>query len=150
MKIDKKQVGENIMLVCTMFVGFFVYLLVYRGLLHLMTPHIPIIPGDGFARDATITLENLIEYVIFTGFWEEMAFRVAPIKIAKIINPELLWPVIFISSIIFGWGHGGLHGLMFQGVMGLGFSYVYIKTKYSYISVAILHMMWNAFYYLML
>jgi membrane protease YdiL (CAAX protease family) len=115
-----------------------------------MTPHIPIIPGDGFARNAEISLQAFIEYIAFTALWEEMAFRVVPIKVATIINPKLLWPVIFLSSIIFGWGHGGLHGLMFQGVMGIGFSYVYVKSKYSYLSVVVLHAMWNTFCYLML
>jgi membrane protease YdiL (CAAX protease family) len=136
---------NNVSLVCTMFVGFFVYLMLFKCLLHAMYPHIPIM-FDG--KSPGIDLRTFVESIVFTALWEEMAFRVAPIKIATIINPKLIWPVIFISSIIFGYGHGGLHGLMFQGVMGLGFSYVYMKT--NYISAVVLHAMWNTFCFLML
>lgn len=81
---------------------------------------------------------------ILAPLWEELAFRYIPIRIATLINPTLIMPVVLLSSLIFGWGHGyGTVSLLQQGVMGLIFSWVYIKNNNSYWSSTILHAMWN-------
>lgn len=84
---------------------------------------------------------------IWAAVWEEAVFRVAPITIAKRVNPELILPVVIISSALFGWGHGsGPVSLLIQGVMGFVLSCLYIKNNYSYWSVVLLHSSWNSFY----
>lgn len=86
---------------------------------------------------------------IFAPLWEELAFRHAPMLIAKHFNKaskkvNLTWPVVIISSVIFGWGHGqGPISLLIQGVGGLLFSWVYLKNNYSYWSSVALHCLWN-------
>ncbi|HEY0751364.1 MAG TPA: CPBP family intramembrane glutamic endopeptidase [Chitinophagaceae bacterium] len=82
--------------------------------------------------------------VITAPLWEELAFRVIPIGIAKRFGEQYIMPVILLSSIIFGWGHGsGPISLMIQGVGGFILSLVYIKTNYNYWCVVALHAMWN-------
>lgn len=83
--------------------------------------------------------------VIWAAVWEEAVFRVAPITIAKKINPELIFPVVIISSAIFGWNHGaGPISLLIQGIMGFVLSCLYVKNNFSYWSVVLLHSSWNA------
>lgn len=81
---------------------------------------------------------------ISAPLWEELAFRYAPITIAKNFGEQYLLPVIVISSVLFGWGHGqGPISLMIQGVAGFLFSLLYIKNNYSYVSTVISHFLWN-------
>ena len=83
--------------------------------------------------------------VIWAAVWEEAVFRVAPITIANKIDPKLIFPVVIISSALFGWGHGaGPISLLIQGVMGFVLSCLYIKNGFSYWSVVLLHSSWNA------
>lgn len=84
---------------------------------------------------------------IFAPLWEELVFRHAPLLIAKRFSKpgkSVIWPVVIISSALFGWGHGaGPISLLIQGVGGLIFSYVYLKNNYSYWSSTFLHFLWN-------
>jgi membrane protease YdiL (CAAX protease family) len=83
---------------------------------------------------------------VWAPIWEEVVFRWAPITIAKGMNEKLLWPVIIISSAIFGWGHGeGPYSLLIQGMGGIMLSFLYIKNNYSLWSSIVLHSMWNTF-----
>jgi membrane protease YdiL (CAAX protease family) len=67
-----------------------------------------------------------------------------PITIVRIMDERLLTPIVILSSIIFGWAHGfGAVSLMYQGVMGIVFSYVYIKNGNCYWSSVVLHSLWN-------
>lgn len=92
----------------------------------------------------TLSINNFVFACILAPLWEEAAFRYAPITIAKKFGKDYLLPVIVISSIIFGWLHGhGVYSLIFQGVMGLVLSWVYIKNNYSYWSSVALHSAWN-------
>lgn len=86
--------------------------------------------------------------VIFAPLWEELAWRYAPITLAqqlkKHCNLDLLWPIVIISSIHFGWGHGyGPISLLMQGIGGFALSYVYIKNGFSYWSSVAMHALWN-------
>lgn len=81
---------------------------------------------------------------IVAPIWEELAFRVAPLKLAKKFGEDTFVPIIIISSVLFGWGHGyGAESLLMQGVMGLVFSYVYLKNGFSAWSSMTLHALWN-------
>jgi membrane protease YdiL (CAAX protease family) len=81
---------------------------------------------------------------IMAPLWEEAAFRYAPITIAKNFGEQYLLPVIVISSVLFGWGHGfGPISLLIQGVAGFLFSLLYIKNNYSYLSTVVSHFLWN-------
>lgn len=81
---------------------------------------------------------------IWAPLWEELAFRYAPMKIAKILGKKTILPIAIISSMLFGWGHGyGPISLLFQGVMGFTFCCVYIKNGFSYWSTVFLHFLWN-------
>jgi membrane protease YdiL (CAAX protease family) len=94
------------------------------------------------------TLGAFFFSVIFAPLWEELAFRHAPYLIAKKLNESLkvnfTWPIMILSSVIFGWGHGlGPISLLIQGVAGLALSYAYLKNNYSYWSSVIVHALWN-------
>lgn len=85
---------------------------------------------------------------ILAPLWEELAFRHAPIQIAKglykALDVDFTIPIVIISSAIFGWGHGhGPISILMQGVGGLVLSFVYIKNGYSYWSSVIVHFLWN-------
>lgn len=129
-----------------------------------------IIIGAGFA---IITLwiagvhygvESLVTYTVFgmsfTKFgtfffscivaplWEELAFRHAPLQIAKKMGKahkkNYIMPVVIISSALFGWGHGeGAMSILNQGVMGAVLCYVYLKNGYSFWSSTAVHFLWN-------
>lgn len=86
--------------------------------------------------------------VIFAPLWEELTWRWFPITVArqfkKHLNVDLLWPIVVVSSINFGWGHGnGPISLLLQGVGGFALSYVYIKNGFSYWSSVAAHALWN-------
>lgn len=83
--------------------------------------------------------------VILAPLWEELAFRVIPVAIAEQLNPKLLWPIIGLSTIIFAFGHTDSPSpLLIQGVLGLGFMAVYLKTR-SYLCSVLIHSLWNGF-----
>jgi membrane protease YdiL (CAAX protease family) len=94
--------------------------------------------------------------VVVAPLWEELAFRVIPIRVATQLDlklgTKLLWPIIGLSSIMFGLGHDSFwpFHLLFQGAMGVVFSYLYIKNNYSYWPNVLLHAMWNFFVIFML
>lgn len=83
--------------------------------------------------------------------WEEFVFRVFPIKLAMMLDKALgiksLWYVVGAASVWFGLGHDNFWPmqLIWQGCMGLVFSYVYIKNNCSYWPNVLLHAMWNFF-----
>lgn len=97
---------------------------------------------------------------ILAPLWEEVAFRVVPILWAEIHSLKqkdivlpgnsvaggksgfLFWTCC-LSSIIFGLGHGSIINLLFQGVSGLTFSWLYHKNNDSYWSVFAAHSLWN-------
>lgn len=91
---------------------------------------------------------NIKYYIIFTcilaPLWEELAFRWFPIKVARLLGKDYIIPVMVLSTIIFGWGHGrGIYSLLFQGVVGMIFCITYIKNNYSYWSAVALHSAYN-------
>lgn len=81
---------------------------------------------------------------IFAPLWEELAFRVIPMQYAKNLGPQYIIPTLFLSSLIFGWGHGqGPISLLIQGVGGFILGVAYIKTNYNYWVPVAMHSAWN-------
>jgi membrane protease YdiL (CAAX protease family) len=89
-------------------------------------------------------LSQFFFLVISAPLWEELAFRHAPALLAKALGKGFLFPIMIISSMLFGWGHNnGPESLMLQGCMGFVFFCLYIKNGYSYWSSVVLHALWN-------
>lgn len=87
---------------------------------------------------------------IWAPIWEEWAFRWVPVTIARAFNPQMMFPVVLLSSLIFGWGHGyGPTSLLIQGVMGFVLACVYLKNGNLIYSI-LLHSMWNSFCFFIL
>lgn len=78
---------------------------------------------------------------------EELKFRILPLTFARFFDEgtdRLLWPTILATSLWFGFAHGrGIISLCVQGVHGVVFAYVYIKTNRTYWCSALLHAMYN-------
>ncbi len=90
---------------------------------------------------------KFIHACIFAPIVEEIIFRIAPIQILK--RTKLLipigFPVILLTSAIFGWMHGDSMNVMTQGVGGMVFAWVYIRNNYCFVSGMATHFLWNAF-----
>lgn len=81
---------------------------------------------------------------IFAPLWEEALFRYFPLEIAR-HSKNFKWiafPVIVGSALIFGWLHGSVLNIIFQGVSGILLGWVYLKND-SYWSSVLLHSLWN-------
>lgn len=88
--------------------------------------------------------------VIAAPLWEELAFRVIPIKLGykldRLVGGGIIWLIVALTTIIFGWGHGqGTVSLMIQGYMGFIMALVYMKNGDHYWSSVSVHAMWNLF-----
>ena len=96
-----------------------------------------------------VTFLDVFMACICAPTWEELCFRWAPIEIARGLGDQMVLPVILISSVVFGLGHGnGIFSLLVQGVMGFTFSMLYIKNNYSIWTTMLLHSMWNSFVFM--
>lgn len=105
-------------------------------------------PDGGFLKPYDIYTSGAAASFFFgcilAPLWEEAAFRFAPITLAKHFGKDVMVPVIVISSVLFGWGHGsGPTSILIQGVGGVILSWLYIKNNYSYISSVTSHFLWN-------
>lgn len=95
---------------------------------------------------------------ILAPLWEEVIFRVFPIKFARILEfsvranekivkqlsqRHIMLLFVVVSSIIFGIGHGSIINILFQGISGLFMCYLYIKNGDSYGSTVVYHGLWN-------
>lgn len=94
------------------------------------------------------TLGVFVFACVLAPLWEEAAFRHAPLQIAKSfkekLGMDLIIPIVIISSVIFGLGHGnGSISLMVQGVGGVLLSLAYIWGGFNYWTSVAAHFMWN-------
>lgn len=89
------------------------------------------------------TIQHAVFYsFIFAPIWEELAFRYAPIELAKVIGEKALLPTIVGMSCFFGWIHySNPESVLLQGVIGFILSIVYIKNGYWW--GVLLHAMYN-------
>ena len=109
-----------------------------KFLIVLNYPTITIIEAPSFSN------YDLFFVIIFAPLWEELAYRYAPLVITNKINSDLLLPVVVLTSIWFGWGHGEApEGVLLQGVLGFIFAFVYIKNGFSYWSSVTVHALYN-------
>lgn len=134
-----KQKAKNILL---FFLILFVWILGVNFLLGLLLGP----PSSSY----TLNLPTFIFTCICAPLFEEIVYRAAPLKIAKVIGDKLnitkklILPVMLASAVIFGWDHnGGAITVLKQGMMGFVFSVVYIKNNYCYWSAVTIHFMWN-------
>lgn len=126
------------------FVVCLIWTIAMQAFLSLFTSMPPFL-----SHRSTFSVAGLFFGCVWAPIWEELAFRVVPVTIARTLNQEAVLPVVFLSSIIFGWAHNfGPVSLLFQGFMGFAFSVMYIKNNYCYASAVTLHSMWNLFCFL--
>lgn len=86
---------------------------------------------------------------ISAPIFEEAFFRYGIIgsvrKANKKDNPSIMWPVVIMSSLLFGWMHHNMNELyvLNQGVAGLVFAIVYIRSGYQLWTAIVLHSLLN-------
>lgn len=136
------SLSKKIPIICMSFVFIISWIfLVKLGLKYLLSYN------DFFGYTYT-AIGTFFFACIFAPLWEELVFRHAPLQIGKELkikkDIDVILPIAFITSCIFGWGHGNsAMGVLVQGVCGLALSFTYIKTGYSYWSSVFLHFLWN-------
>lgn len=81
--------------------------------------------------------------LILCPLWEELAFRVIPIQIARVVPRNLTWPIVLMAGFIFGWYHGSLANIIMQGVLGVIMTWVYIRNGFSFMSSFLTHAFYN-------
>lgn len=143
MNLVGEQIGkvDKIKNIATAFVFILIWVVTLQALLSLIVRIPSVIPNT-----SSVTLRALFFACIVAPLWEEATYRVAPIMIARTLSQQIVFPVVIISSALFGFGHGhGVHSLLFQGMMGFVFCVIYIKNNYCYLSAVTLHAMWNFF-----
>lgn len=117
-------------------------------LVNLALSSMGILPVVEWHTFQLMSLRAFVFGVVLAPLWEELAFRYVPVTVAQKINKELVLPVIVLSSILFGWGHGmGPISLLIQGVGGFILSCLYIKNNNSYWSCVLVHALWNVIVY---
>lgn len=96
-------------------------------------------------KDRRIVVSLLFNLLIISPIVEESLFRLLPIGIVlKICGKEnkiVLWPVIIISSVIFGWIHGSWRNIFIQGSVGIVLSAAFLKG--GYVSSVVAHIVCN-------
>lgn len=82
---------------------------------------------------------------ILGPLWEELVFRVAPVKLLRFlkVDNKVLWLVMLAICCIFGINHGSPYNIYYQGVVGAGFTWLYIKNGDCFWSAVTLHGLWN-------
>lgn len=123
--------------------GFLTILIYYTGISKLL--------------NWMVIQSNLVQALFYScllsPIFEEVLFRVAPLQLVKSIEfrseatkAKMLIVIVLASSIIFGLMHEhGWNSVLKQGVMGLIFAIVYIRTGYSYLSAVSIHLLWNLY-----
>jgi len=79
---------------------------------------------------------EIVPVLLFGALIEEIIFRIIPMTISRIVgeyfNIKKLWIFIaIISSLIFGFLHGNITNIFFQGISGFFFCWLWIKVSYD-------------------
>lgn len=91
------------------------------------------------------TAEMFLRACILAPIWEEMAFRYAPMQLARgFSEKKFAIPMIVISSCFFGVIHGGAANIFVQGVLGFLAAVIYVKSNYKIWVPMLLHCAWNS------
>jgi membrane protease YdiL (CAAX protease family) len=128
--------------------GFFIVWIVALDLLWSFIPQYNIF-GELATKDHFVIhkeyLEVFVKSCIFAPIWEEAVFRMLPFQILKKFNlvDSLGIYIAVASSAIFGYIHGDSFNVFAQGVIGLGFCWLYVRSNYSYKSIVIAHSVFN-------
>ena len=73
--------------------------------------------------------EYVIMHFLFVSLIEDFAFRFVPLVIAvRLKRTWVLYSIIIISSMTFGFIHGNLLNIMYQGVAGIVLSIIFLKS----------------------
>lgn len=122
----------------------FSIILIWATLMNLFLPWLMLQPS---------IVSQLFFSCLMAPFLEEILFRVYPFQLLHSIpfkseatKLKMTFLTAIFSSLVFGFIHGaGWISVLKQGVMGTVFSAVYLKTNKSYLSVVILHSLWNLY-----
>ena len=103
-----------------------------------------------FYGEEMIWWKLLFAAVVAVPLIEEGLFRFLPIRLTQTIFRSrktmlgvALCVVICVSSVLFGYLHGGLLFIPIQGVYGLLLSWLFLKNNNSFISIWIAHVALN-------
>jgi membrane protease YdiL (CAAX protease family) len=101
-----------------------------------------------------MSILTMMSTVFGSAFFEEVIFRFIPIVYTLKFTRSLyvVVSVTIVSSVIFGYVHGGFGHVPLQGVAGLFFSMVYIKTggylemhRDALLTTTLIHFLYNMF-----
>ena len=77
---------------------------------------------------SSLLSKELLGSLLLIPLEEEFLFRALPLWLAvRLLRPWALVPIVLITSVVFGFGHEGAIGILFQGVGGITFSLVFLK-----------------------
>lgn len=96
-------------------------------------------------RQQPYPFRDIIAGCLLAPVVEEVIFRWAPINLIK-NRPDfdkIKWPVIVLTSFVFGYLHGGFENVYVQGFAGVVFSWIYLKTGFNLTSAILLHALCN-------
>ena len=112
-----------------------IILQILKSLLHLNFTDISFDFGDGIGG----FIVSFVSLCIFAPIFEEIIFRSAVYRHTEIMGQS--FAVVF-SAIVFALMHGNLEQLPYTFVMGLGFAYLFAKTR-SLLIPMLLHFLTN-------
>ncbi len=154
----------NVMAVFTMNIFWLIFVFVVLGfvfglgnndIVKLIQSSITVQLVQGASADANPWSSYILVFFlacILAPLWEEWCFRHAPIRFAQVlsgvasyygIKRGLVGAVAIAFAIFFGILHGSAMNILFQGVTGMLFCWLYLKNNDSYWSVVIAHAVWN-------
>lgn len=85
--------------------------------------------------------------VVIAPIWEEAVFRVSLVGLTEHLPSQFLMPIMIASSCLFGWLHGGVMNVFFQGIVGFVIACVYVKNGYCYKSAVAVHALYNLIWF---
>lgn len=106
------------------------YYIIWANLFYLFSKIFTIfkLPDNSYLSDYPI-LNLFLVLVIIAPLIEEVIFRLLPITVVQGLTPSrfVLWAVVLLSSIIFGFLHGSWQNIFIQGVGGIIFSRAFLR-----------------------
>lgn len=103
----------------------------------LITGHLAPLPPP----TPEITLYAFVSNLLIAPLSEELLFRKAPLDFFKNYTTQQKLSVVIVVSALFGWIHGGMYKVFFQGMMGYVWSRTYLK--HGYWASVVSHSLWN-------
>ncbi len=108
------------------------------------------VSGNGITNNAAVLMTNptllilkdssgiafwsiILVLLVLTPITEELIFRFVPIKTCQFFVPEtpqILWPILLSSSVLFGASHGGWPHVFIQGLSGIIYASLMLGTGF--------------------